>query len=54
MLNSTIREQIKERYTAVELVELLDVSVDEIIDIFDYLIEDKIYVILDKENVANP
>lgn len=41
-------EQLKEKYTSYELVDMLGLTVSEIIDVFEQEIEDTIEELLDK------
>lgn len=49
MITEIERQQLAEKYFACELVELLSVSVHDILDVFEQEVEDRIYFLLDKE-----
>lgn len=49
ILTDIVREQLEEKYTASELVDLLCLDVCEVIDAFEDLIEEKLEDLLDKE-----
>lgn len=49
IITDIVREQLEEKYTAVELVDILCLDVTDIIDNFEDLIEDKLEELLDKE-----
>jgi len=48
MIDGVVQEQLADKYTPYELVEALDLSIEEVIDAFEMLIEDSIETLLDK------